>query len=283
VEVTIMDRQPNHVGGDGDLPSPELLVPARCADDGTLRGYVRVAALGDSLTFGLGDPTAGGYRGWARILTDAIAQDHDVSFCNLAQPGSTATDVRHSQLEAAVDHRPHVATLIVGLNDTFRSSWDASAVRRDVLHSAERLTDRGALLLTARFHDHGRVFRLPRFLARPLLDRIKVVNDIYDEVHHTYGGLQVDLAGHPGVYDPDFWTVDRLHPSELGHRALAHEYAEQLAGAGLEFEPPGLELDGTTPTRRSELKWMCTEVAPWLVRRARDIGPSTLRRALGTP
>jgi len=48
--------------------------------------------------------------------------------------------------------------------------------------------------------------------------RIEVLNIIYDEVHHLYGGLCVDLAAHPGVYDRKFWSVDRLHPSELGHR-----------------------------------------------------------------
>jgi len=246
----------------------------------TSRRHLRVACLGDSFTFGLGDATATGYRGWARILADAIAEDHEVSFCNFAQPGATSADVRGRQLTHALDHRPHLATLVVGLNDTFRSSWDPAAVRRDLLDCAERLTDNGAVLLTARFHDHGRVFRLPRVLARPLHDRIDVVNDIYADLHDRFGGVQVDLAGHPGVYDPEFWTVDRLHPSELGHRAVAHEYAEQLSGLGLQFAPPALELDGLTPTRRSELQWMCSQGAPWLLRRARDLGPSAVRRAL---
>ena len=275
-----MERETSPVGGESRVPASELLVPARPDAAGTLRGYVRVAALGDSLTFGLGDATASGYRGWARILANSVAEDHDVSFCNLAEPGATSADVRHRQLSDALDHRPHLATLIVGLNDTFRSTWDPSAVRRDLLHCAERLTDRGTLLLTARFHDHGRVFRLPRFLARPLLDRIEVVNEIYADLHQRFGGVQVDLAAHPGVYDPEFWTVDRLHPSELGHRALAHEYAEQLCRFGLQFEPPALEFDGIIPTRRSELRWLCSQGAPWLARRARDLGPSALRRAL---
>ena len=277
-----MERETSPVGRESRQPTLELLVPARPDTSGTLRGYVRVASLGDSFTFGLGDATTAGYRGWARILADAMVQDHDVSFCNFARPGATSANVRDRQLSDALDHRPHLATLIVGLNDTFRSSWDPSAVRRDLLHCAERLTDQGTLLLTARFHDHGRVFRLPRFLARPLRERIEVVNGIYADLHERFGGVQVDLSAHPGVYDPEFWTVDRLHPSELGHRALAHVYAEQLSGFGLRFAPPGLELDGITPTRRSELRWLCSPGAPWLARRARDLGPSAVRRALRT-
>ena len=280
VEVTTMERDPNGVGGES--AAAELLVPARRDASGTLRGYVRVAALGDSLTFGLGDPTTTGYRGWARILASAIANDHHVSFCNLAQPGATAADVVHAQLRVALDHKPHMASLIFGLNDTFRSSWDPCAVRRDPMECAEQLTGQGALLLTARFHDHGRVFRLPRFLARPLLNRIEDLNEIYSDLYEQYGGLQVDLGAHPGVHDREFWAVDRLHPSELGHRALAHEYAQLLTGCGLQFSAPDLDLDGITPARHSELRWLCSQGAPWLMRRARDLGPSAVRRALGT-
>jgi len=283
MEVTNMERRPKQERGGSPRQAAELLVPVRPDASGTLRGYVRVAAVGDSLTFGLGDQTSTGYRGWARILADAIAQDHDVSFSNLARPGATAADVRHSQLSDALDHRPHLATLIVGLNDTFRSTWDPSAVRRDVLHCAERLTDLGSVLLTVRFHDHGRVFRLPRLLARPLRNRIEVVNEIYAELHDRFGGPQVDLAAHPGIYDREFWTVDRLHPSELGHRALAHEYADQLSRLGLAFDPPGLDLDGIAPTRASELRWLRSEVAPWVARRVRDLGTSALRRTLRNP
>jgi lysophospholipase L1-like esterase len=275
-----MERQPHQRGGASPRPSPELSVPARRDPAGTLRGYVRVAALGDSLTFGVGDPTSTGYRGWARILTEAIGNDHEVSFCNVARAGATTSDVRSQQLSDALEHRPHLASLIVGLNDTLRSTWDPARVREDLLHCAGQLTQGGAVLLTARFHDHGQVLRLPRLLARPLLQRIQVVNDVYDELHQRFGGPRVDLSAHPGVYDREFWTIDRMHPSELGHRALAHEYAEQLLELGLTFEPPGLELDGVPTTRARELRRMCTEGAPWIGRRLRDLAPAATRSAV---
>jgi lysophospholipase L1-like esterase len=279
--MTMDGSRKNQVGSQSRPSSPDLLLPARRDASGTLRAYVRVATLGDSVTFGLGDATTAGYRGWARILASAIADDHDVSFCNLARPGATAADVRYTQLPDAVDHKPHLASLIVGLNDTLRSSWDPEALRHDLTYCAEQLTEHGALLLTARFHDHGRVFRLPQFLARRLMDRIEILNDIYADIYEQYGGLQVDLGAHPGVLDREFWTVDRLHPSELGHRALAHEFAELLSSAGLEFSAPGLDLNGNTPTRRSELHWLCSQGAPWLMRRARDLGASAIRRPRG--
>ena len=245
------------------------------------RSYVRFAALGDSVTYGLGDRASKRSRGWARLLGEAIARDHHVSYCNLAHPGATAADLRTKQLSEALDHRPHVASLIIGLNDTMRSTWDCATVRADLLHAASCMAEQGALLLTVRFHDHSRVFGLPGFLARLLRQRIEELNATYDEIHQAYGGLQVDLASHPGVYDREFWSIDRLHPSELGHRALAHEFSARLDQYGLTFDPPALELDGDPTTRLGELRTLAVDGVPWVARRVRDLGPGLGRRPCG--
>ncbi len=243
--------------------------------------YVRFAALGDSTTVGVGDPVPGGWRGWARLLAEALASSYDVSFCNLARSGATSAEVRETQLDEAVAHRPDLASLVVGVNDTMRSTWDPARVRDDLLACADALHGTGALLLTARFHDHSAVFGLPAVLRRPLARRIEEVNAAYDEVHAAYGGIRLDLSERPEVRARVFWSVDRLHPSELGHRALARCYAERLVAAGFAFEPPSTERDGGyVPSWRSDVAWMMTEGAPWMGRRARDLGPWAVRMAV---
>jgi lysophospholipase L1-like esterase len=243
--------------------------------------YLRVAALGDSTTVGIGDPIPGGWRGWARLLAEALGTSYDVSFCNLAVSGATAATVRSDQLDDALAHRPDLASLIVGVNDTMRSTWDPARIRADVLESADALHGAGATLVTARFHDHGAVFGLPGVLRRPLAARIEIVNKVYDEVHATYGGIRLDLATRPEVTTRRFWSVDRLHPSELGHRALAHAYAELLTAEGLSFELPCRQPQGGyEPNWRRDLAWMVAEGAPWVGRRARDLGPWAMRMAL---
>jgi len=243
--------------------------------------YLRFAALGDSVTYGIGDPVPGGWRGWARLLADAMATGHDVSFCNLAATGATSRSVREEQLAQAVAHQPDLASLIVGVNDTMRSTWDTGRIRDDLMTCAEVLDGVGATLLTARFHDHGAVFGLPGVLRRPLYDRIDAVNRVYDEIHHRFGTVRIDLAARPEVSTRTFWSVDRLHPSELGHRALARRYAELLDERGIRFEAPSSERDGNyEPDWRSDLWWMVTEGAPWLGRRARDLGPVAARLAV---
>ena len=178
-------------------------------------------------------------------------------------------------------HRPDLASLVVGVNDTMRAGWHPGRVREELMTCASALHDAGATLLTARFHDHGAIFGLPGVLRRPLHARIEAVNAVYDEVHATYGGHRIDLAARLDVLDRAFWSVDRLHPSELGHRALARGYADLLVAAGLEFEPPSLDA-GRAASRSGggrTWSWMVREGAPWVGRRARDLGPWAVRMA----
>jgi lysophospholipase L1-like esterase len=251
----------------------------------TPRDYVRFVALGDSASCGVGDPTPSGWRGWARILADAIAVDHHMSFCMLAVPGASVADVQGKQLTEALDHRPVIASLVVGLNDAMRSSWDPEQIREDLLHCASELARHGALVITVRFHDHTRVLRLPSLLARPLQRRIQTLNEIYDEVHEKYGALRLDLSADPAIYSRDLWAADRLHPSELGHRRLARLVGQLIADEGLEFGLPSLTCTSERPTLSETARTMVVEVAPWIGRRVRDLAPwaasQVLSRARG--
>ncbi len=241
--------------------------------------YIRFAVLGDSASCGVGDPTPHGWRGWARILSDAIAVDHHVSLCNLAVPGAVVADVRREQLAEALAHRPVIASLVVGLNDVMRSTWDPEQVRADLLHCAGELARQGALVVTVRFHDHTRVFGLPGFLAGPMRRRIDVLNSIYDEVHEQYGALRLDLSD-SAMCSRDLWAFDRLHPSELGHRWLARRVGELLNAEGLAFPLPALTCTSASPTLREHARTLAVDVAPWLGRRIRDLTPRVARTTL---
>lgn len=236
--------------------------------------YLRVAALGDSTTFGIGDAVPGGWRGWSRLLLAALGERYDVSYCNTAVCGATTSDVRRTQLVDAVAHRPDLATLVVGVNDILRSSWDPGRTRDDLLACADALHDTGALLLTIRYHDHAAQVGLPGRIQRVLSERLGQVNTAYDEVHAAYGGLRLDLDDHPEVRDPACYSVDRLHPSETGHRALARAYAGLLIDHGFDLTAPDAECGGGLPrTWRRDAAWILFEGGPWMGRRARDLGP----------
>lgn len=245
--------------------------------------YLRVAALGDSTTVGIGDPVPGGWRGWSRLLVDALAPAYDVSYCNTAVSGCTTSQMREHQLADAVAHRPDVATMLVGVNDTLRATWDAERTRRDLLACAEALTDVGALLVTIRYHDHPSLVGLPELVRRPLSARLAAVNAAYDEVHERFGGVRLDLDRCPEILDRGCWSVDRLHPSERGHRALARAYATLLADRGFRVREPSLEpAGGLARSWRRDAAWVMVEGGPWVGRRARDLGPLAARALWST-
>lgn len=243
---------------------------------------LRYVALGDSVTLGIGDLTTRGWRGWAALLAESLAPAYDLTYANLAEAGATTTQVRQAQLPDALELRPQLASVVVGVNDAMRSNFDPDRVRTDLFAIAEQLAGTGAALLMVRFHDHGRVFGLPRLLAGPLARRIEAVNAVYDEIHAAFGGAYVDLGASSTVYARETWSVDRLHPSELGHRRLAWTCAERLSTMGLRATFPDLErAGGVPPSRWSDLSWLVTKGAPWLGRRAGDLAPWAVRLVAG--
>ncbi|GAA2275877.1 hypothetical protein GCM10010234_09440 [Streptomyces hawaiiensis] len=125
-------------------------------------------ALGDSLTEGVGDPVGDGeWRGWAALLADGFVGER-VGFTNLAVSGSQTRDVLERQLPAALVLRPDLVSVVVGVNDTLRCTFDIGAVaaRLDRVYAA--CSEQGAVLLTACLPDPGTMLGLPGALAHPL-------------------------------------------------------------------------------------------------------------------
>jgi lysophospholipase L1-like esterase len=243
------------------------------------------AALGDSITLGIGDPVRGedggpgrAWRGWAALLAEGMRQPN---LHILASPGARFADVERDQLPSALRLRPDVAGFVVGVNDTLRSSFDPAVIAGAAAHTVGALRAAGAEVLTMRLPDPGRMLRLPGSLARPLARRMHEVNAIMDVVAARFGTLHYDAAGDDVVYDRRMWAVDRLHPSERGHRLIACRYHDALAAAGL---PTGLRPDpepsNPPPSRAAQAGWMATKGTAWVLKRSTDLIPGLLALAV---
>jgi lysophospholipase L1-like esterase len=235
----------------------------------------RLAVLGDSTAVGLGDPVPGrGWRGVGSFVAEALSVDTD-GYLNVAFTGARMRGVRTRQLDAAVAHRPEVALVIAGMNDTLRSDFDAAGIGGDLDHVVRTLAVLGATVVVVRFHDHGRVFRLPGALYRALRSRIDELNEVIDSVARAHGMPCLNLDAITGAYELSSWSVDRLHPSELGHRRLARAVTELLADTGfLLSEPVSLVCSGGVRARAVDhVAWLIVKGAPWLCRRGRDLVP----------
>lgn len=238
---------------------------------------VRFAALGDSLTEGVGDPVAGGWRGWAALLA---GHQPSWEFRNFAASGALTLDVLEQQTPKAREFAPHLASVVVGVNDTLRRSFDIHrvAVRLDTVYGG--LTGQGSVLLTACLPDPGAMLGLPGPLARPLARRQRAVNAVVHALSARYGAVHLHLAEPAWVEDRALWSADRLHPGERGHRLIAARCHTLLAERGLApGAPPPVEPEQPPPSAAASLFWLATSGTAWLARRSTDLLPQLLRLA----
>ncbi|MEV5162147.1 GDSL-type esterase/lipase family protein [Streptomyces sp. NPDC053728] len=248
--------------------------PARA---GTARDTVRFAALGDSLTEGGGEPVPGGRRGWAALLAEGLgATGQSVDFRNLAVAGALSADVHERQAGAAAEFRPDLASVVVGVDDTLRRSFDirSPALRLDEVCAL--LAGGGAVLLTACPPDPVTALGLPGPLRHPLARRRQAVNAVVHALSARYDTVHLHASDREWTRDRSLWSVDRLHPAERGHRRLAAGFHRLLAERGLALgAPPGPEPGQPPPTRLAG--------ALWLARRSTDLLPQLLGLAAAEP
>jgi lysophospholipase L1-like esterase len=243
-------------------------------------------ALGDSITLGIGDPVRKGdgngrkraWRGWAALLAEGLP---DPTLHILGSPGARMQDLEKDQLALALPLRPDVAGVVTGVNDTLRSNFDPATFASAAAHTVGALRAAGAQVLTMRMPDPGKMLHLPNSIARPLARRMGEVNAALDSVAERFGTLHYDAAGDSMVYDPRMWAVDRLHPSERGHRLIACRYYDALVAAGVPMgERPDPEPSNPPPTKLAEIGWMATKGTAWVLRRSTDLIPGLLALAI---
>ena len=244
---------------------------------------VRFVALGDSLTEGVGDPVGKGWRGWAALLVGGLSAGPEaaVEFTNIAVSGAQTRDVAERQLPDALALRPDMVSVVVGVNDTLRCTFDIHGVaaRLDTVYGA--FAEQGTVLLTACLPDPGAMLGLPGALARPLGRRQRAVNAVVHALSDRYGAVHLHASEGAWLTDRAMWSADRLHPGERGHRQLAVRFHALLAGAGLATGPaPSPEPEFPVPTRSAGLWWLATAGTGWMARRCTDLVPQLLALAV---
>jgi len=228
---------------------------------------IRVVALGDSISCGEGVgvrvPPAGT---WPALLTACLPAAELVS---LARPGAKARDLVLQQLAPALEARPQLATVLVGLNDVLRSS--SCDVEADLDRVVAALRSVGAVVLAVRLHDPVAQLRLPAPLRRAVHRRVAAVNEAVDRVAGRHGAPLLDLAAISGLRRREAWAVDRLHPGPAGHRAIATAAGATL---GLELGAPG--LPEAAPGLLDEMAWVVRHGLPYAAVHGRRMVPGVL-------
>jgi uncharacterized protein (DUF952 family)/lysophospholipase L1-like esterase len=232
--------------------------------------FQRYVAIGDSQTEGLNDADGrGGYRGWADRFAALLAGPNPhLQYANLAVRGRLIGAMHGDQLGPALALRPDIVTVMGGLNDMMRPSFDVEVVagELDAIIVAFRAT--GATVLTNTFPDPSAVAPIFRRLA----PRTVAYNERIRAVAERRGALLVDFDKYGVGTDRRMWSPDRIHANPVGHSLIAAGFADTLGlpGFGYWTDPlPVAARIGAVRRAGTELRWLGGDVAPWLLRRAR--------------
>ncbi|PSM39036.1 hypothetical protein C6Y14_34010 [Streptomyces dioscori] len=204
-----MSHQPPHL---------TIGAPRRRLATGAERRYVRLAVMGDGATLRTTGRTA---RGWPQLLARVIGAAHDVSWCDTRSAGAATYDVRRVQLRVAVAQRPHLVCLAAGLADVRDPQWDPAATWAHLVHCAQVLSNRGAVLLTTR-QGTGRLGQAGSWRSASRRSRIRQLDDLYDELHDQFGTIHLDPGGTDGGV-------------RSGTVELTSRFAHELTRHGLEL------------------------------------------------
>ena len=198
---------------------------------GARRGLV---GLGDSITFGRGEPALGvAAQSWALWLAEAL----QLPFTRLAVEGAVAADVLGDQVPRL--RGPYdVGCVYVGVNDVRAPSWQPAAYERDLRSVAGAVAACSArLLLCTLPADLGR----PPAGAKPR-EASAIVRRLAADADAALAELD-DLAGWP-------WLLpDAVHPTALGQLEIADRAARALGAARLPSQRVEVDRSGRARVR----------------------------------
>lgn len=223
-----------------------------------------VVSLGDSFASGEGvGLRTVAPQTWAGLVAEAAG----ARFVALARGGAPSGKVLRDQVPMALALDPDVACVCVGLNDLFRSGGGGSDTGAGVIALLQQLRDAGTVVAVGRLHDPTRLVRFPVRLARVVRAHVHSINTALDEMARDPGVVLVDLS--VLIDRPECWAVDRVHPSDFGHRVLAAEAARRL---GLPHVKVGPVPDA--PSVAASWRWFARHGVPWLAQRLPELATS---------
>lgn len=254
---------------DGADPSPQLELPTKglpvlLQPPHPWRCFV---ALGDSFTEGLDDPeprNPGGYRGWAdRAAEEMSIGVADFSYANLAVRGQTIHEVVATQLGPALALKPDLVSMQAGGNDLLHAGADPDKLAALFEEAVVRLRLRGITVVIFAGPDSGRSTIMGQFRTK-----IAIFNENMRSIAEHHDAIIADLWAMTELHDPRMWGPDRLHPSAMGHHAVAAMVLETLnvPRSLLPLTPKPLPERSWRQARAGDIEWAREYLVPWVLR-----------------
>jgi lysophospholipase L1-like esterase len=228
-------------------------------------------AMGDSFTEGLEDLRAdGSYRGWADLVASELAANSkkpaEFRYANLAVRGRKMPEIADEQVPVAVQMQPDLVSLVGGVNDLMRPTYDLEQISRVLNESVGALRAAGTDVILLVGANPGS--RSPK-MAALVSHRLHALNETVATIAADHDCLTVDFTGIDLFEDSRMWSEDRLHLSSLGHERISGAYLAALGlGDDSWLEPlPPADEQGVVHRMAKDAQWAGQYLAPWLARR----------------
>jgi lysophospholipase L1-like esterase len=237
---------------------------------------IRYAAIGDSFTEGLGDTRPDGTeRGWADLVAAGLAATGPVEYANFAIRGRLMAPIIGEQLPAALalDPKPTLLSLNGGGNDMMRPGGDMNRLVALTEEAARQCADSGVRLVVLSGADPSE--RLP--FGGVIRRRGEQLTVAVRELAARYDLTLVDVFHDTEIRRAGYWSGDRLHLNEAGHRRVA-----SLVLAALGHPTEAHVIEHGPPARRrplTEARYYGEHVLPWFKRRLQGKSSGDTRSA----
>lgn len=233
-----------------------------------------IVAIGDSITLGVGDGTqeADGTQGWAALVAEALGASR---YRNISDNGVRARHLLADQVPVVLAEDPDIVLGSVGGNDALRGDYDAREIERCVREAIRAMSRPGRRIVLVTI-DHIGLFELLPGAVRTVMGRRA------DEVNRALVAAAADtdaiLLNGSQMFASEgtrAWHIDRIHPSPLGHRALAQTALDLVAGDWPAVAP--VPAAPRPPRLAERTWWLARKGVPWFFRRSRDLVPQFSR------
>ncbi|CAN5616985.1 SGNH/GDSL hydrolase family protein [soil metagenome] len=230
-----------------------------------MASYTRFVALGDSQTEGLNDLWPDGTpRGWADRLAErlTVTTSPDLQYANLAVRRCRARHARDVQLPRALELRPDLASVAIGMNDLLRHDFDLASTLADIETTIVALQDAGTHVVSMTSPDIAKMVPAMGWLA----GRQRTFHERLRALHERLDVPTLELAGLSMAAARDLWSHDRIHGSAEGHRRVADGMAHllDLPGSDDRWADVAPSRLGPIGVVRGEIAWSLTFLGPWL-------------------
>jgi lysophospholipase L1-like esterase len=234
---------------------------------------LKIAALGDSSVFGVGDTSTDGNPdgpGWVgRVAHDLAAKQ----YINLSKNGARAHTVVSTQLVSTQFFNPDLVCVCVGMNDVMRGNYSPVQIRDSIRTLIQELNAIGAVVVMLGLPDPSKVAFAPKRVKKVLSRRVQNLNEILQDVSAKEDALFIAGWEQKEVYERSFWHVDRMHPSSLGHQLVADLIRNHL---NLPLRVANTLPTQSIRTQKDDLIWLLTSGTKWLLKRSIDLIPTLI-------